>query len=111
MRDIYQEVTDRIVKALESGTVPWLRPWRDDKSGSVIEPFNAMTGRPYNGVNLLILGSMPYATLGYLTYKQAQELGGFVRKGEKGTGVIFWKFERVKDDDSGKERVIPFARM
>jgi antirestriction protein ArdC len=111
MRDIYQEVTDRIVAALDAGTIPWLRPWRDDKSGSVIEPYNAMTGRPYNGVNLLILGSMPYANLGWLTYKQAGELGGNVRKGEKGTGVIFWKFDRVRDEQTGKDKVVPFARM
>jgi antirestriction protein ArdC len=45
-RDIYQAVTDRIVAALEQGTVPWLRPWRDDKSGSALEPYNAATGRP-----------------------------------------------------------------
>jgi antirestriction protein ArdC len=103
MRDIYQEVTDRIVTALEAGTVPWLRPWRDDKSGSALEPYNAHSGRPYNGVNLLILGTM-------LTFKQALDLGGAVRKGEKGTGVIFWKFEARKDED-GKTKTVPFARM
>ena len=110
MRDIYQEVTDRIVESLESGNVPWLRPWRDDKSGSALEPYNAATGRSYNGVNLLILGSMPFADLGWITYKQAQELGGNVRKGEHGCGVIFWKFDRVKDED-GKAKTVPFARM
>lgn len=111
MRDIYQEVTDRIVTALEQGTIPWLRPWRDDKTGSAIEPYNAFSGRPYNGVNLLILGSMPYADLGWLTFKQALELGGNVRKGEKGTGVIFWKFEQRKDEDTGEVKTVPFARM
>lgn len=111
MRDIYQEVTDRIIAALEQGSVPWLRPWRDDKSGSALEPYNAATGRPYNGINLLVLGTMPYADLGWITYKQAQELGGQVRKGEKGTGVIFWKFDRVKEEGSDKAKVVPFARM
>lgn len=111
MRDIYQDVTDRIVTALESGTVPWLRPWRDDKSGSALEPFNAATGRPYNGINLLILGSMPFADLGWLTFKQALDVGGNVRKGEKGTGVIFWKFEARKDEETGKTKTVPFARM
>lgn len=111
MRDIYQEVTDRIVTALEAGTVPWLRPWRDDRSGSTLEPYNAASGRPYNGINLLILGTMPYADLGWLTYKQAQELGGNVRKGEKGTTVVFWKFVAAKDDENeGKERIVPVAR-
>lgn len=110
-RDIYQEVTDRIVAALEAGTVPWLRPWRDDASGSALEPYNAATSRPYNGVNLLILGSMPFADLGWLTFKQALDLGGNVRKGERGTGVVFWKFDRVKDEETGEEKTVPFARM
>ena len=110
-RDIYQEVTDRIIASLEAGTIPWLRPWRDDKSGSAIEPFNAVSGRPYNGVNLLILGSRSYESLGWLTYKKAQELGGNVRKGEKGTGIVFWKFEARKDEETGKVKTVPFARM
>lgn len=110
MRDIYQEVTDRIVTAIEAGTAPWLRPWRDDKSGSGMEPYNAVTGRPYNGINLLILGSAPYADLGWMTYKQAQELGANVRKGEHGTMVIFWKFDRHEDKETGEIKVVPFAR-
>lgn len=109
-RDIYQEVTDRIINALERGTIPWLRPWRDDNSGSSIEPYNATTGRPYNGINLLILGSMPYADLGWLTFKQAIDLGGNVRKGEKGTMVVFWKFVATKEDGSGETKIIPMAR-
>lgn len=109
-RDIYQEVTDRIITSLESGSVPWLRPWRDNNSGCSMEPYNAATGRPYNGINLLILGSMPYSDLGWMTFKQAQELGGNVRKGEHGTMVIFWKFDRCKDKDSGETKVVPFAR-
>jgi antirestriction protein ArdC len=59
-RDIYQEITDRIVTALEAGTVPWLRPWKDGTAGSALEPFNAATGRPYNGINLLVLGTLPH---------------------------------------------------
>lgn len=101
MRDIYQD---------ENGTAPWLRPWRDDKSGNALEPYNATTGRPYNGINLLILGSKPYAGLGWLTYNQARELGGNVRKGEHGTLIVFWKFEAREDEATGKSRVVPFAR-
>jgi len=110
-RDIYQEVTDRILTTLEAGTVPWLRPWRDQTTGSEQEPYNAATGRPYNGVNLLILGSLPYVDLSWVTFKQALELGGNVRKGEKGTGIIFWKFENRKDEETGETRTVPFARM
>jgi len=112
-RDIYQEVTDRIIAALETGAAPWLRPWRDGKSGSSLEPFNAVSGRPYNGINLLILGSMPFASLGWVTFKQALELGGNVRKGEHGTTVIFWKFDDYKkreDDGSETLKTSVFAR-
>lgn len=110
-RDIYQEVTDRIVAALERGTVPWLRPWRDSKAGSALEPFNAATGRPYNGVNLLVLGTMPYPELGWVTFKQALDLGGNVRKGERGTGVVFWKIETREDEDTGERKKTFFARL
>jgi len=110
-RDVYQEVTDRIVSALEAGTVPWLRPWRDGKAGSVLEPFNAATGRPYNGINLLVLGTLPYSELGYLTYKQAQALGGNVRKGEKGVGVVYWQFDKRRDEVTGEVKVVPWAKM
>lgn len=109
-RDVYQEVTDRIVTALEAGTVPWLRPWRDGKAGSVLEPFNAATGRPYNGVNLLVLGTLPYAELGYLTYNAAKKLGGYVRKDEKGTPVVFWEFAKREDEKTGKVKVVPWAK-
>jgi antirestriction protein ArdC len=106
-RDIYQEVTDRIVSALENGTAPWLRPWRDSKNGTALEPHNAVTGRPYNGINWLVLSCLPHASTGWLTYKQATALGGNVRKGEKGVQIVFWKFDH-RDETTGK--IIPFAR-
>jgi antirestriction protein ArdC len=108
--DVYESVTNRIIASLEAGTIPWQRPWRDSKNGSASEPFNAVSVRPYNGINLLILGTMPFPSLGWLTFHQALELGGSVRKGEKGTGIVFWKFSRVKDTDTGEEKTIPFAR-
>jgi len=58
----------------------------------------------------LILGSLPYSELGYLTFKQAKELGGSVRKGETGTMVVFWKFETREDKETGKVKTVPFAR-
>jgi len=108
MRDIYQETTDRIVAAIERGTAPWLKPW-NGKSGGML-PFNAVSGRPYNGINLLILCTSDYSALGWLTYKQAAGLGGNVRKGEKGTTVVFWQFNKRRDDETGDARVVPFAK-
>lgn len=99
-RDLYQEVTNRIVTALEVGTVPWLKPWKDSVStGGFMEPHNAVSGRAYNGINVLILGTTHYQSQGWLTFKQAKELGGNVRKGEHGTGIVFWKFERREDPE------------
>jgi antirestriction protein ArdC len=107
--DIYQDVTDKIINALETGTAPWLRPWKSG-IGTANVPHNATTGRAYNGINWLVLSCAPYASTGWLTYKQAQELGGNIRKGEKGTHIVFWSFPKVKDSETGKDKVIPFAK-
>lgn len=90
-RDIYAEVTDRVMEALETGTVPWHKPW----NASGILPTSVATGRPYRGINVWLL-SMTAQAQGYgspywLTFNQAKERGGSVRKGERGTLVVFWK--------------------
>ena len=107
--DIYQTVTDRIIAALEAGTTPWLKPWTASAASadpSFAGPYNALSGRSYNGINWLILGSTHYASNGWLTFKQAKELGGLVRKGERGAPIVFWSFIRNEEDG----RVIPFAK-
>jgi antirestriction protein ArdC len=84
-------VTERITAAMESGTVPWQKPWAS--LGGI--PRNLSSGRPYRGMNVLLLSlGQPYASPWWLTYKQAQDLGGQVRKGEKASLVTFWKFPR-----------------
>ncbi len=113
-RDIYDTATDRIIAALEQGAAPWVRPWTATGSGM---PRNGSTGRNYNGVNVLLLWAESHAK-GYdsgewFTYRQAKALGGNVRKGEKGTGIVFWRFlEKSGTDDAGEEttRKIPMAR-
>jgi len=87
---IYQQVTDQIIKQLESGATPWVKQW----NGSSSADHNAVTGRGYNGVNTLIL-AMSAAAGGFksnqwATYKQWLKLGGQVRKGTKGTTIIFY---------------------
>lgn len=115
-RDIYEQVTTRIIAALESGTIPWLKPWKDSANGSIMgrgfEPYNAVSGRLYNGINSLILGcDVRFNARAWLTFKQAKELGGHVRKGEHGTLIVFWKFERKPDrNDPTKLVTVPFAR-
>lgn len=88
--DTYELVTDRIIAAMEAGVVPWQKPW--DGIGG---PTSLATGKVYRGINNLILQvvamSEGYDLPLWGTYKQAQALGGHVRKGEKGTPVVLWK--------------------
>jgi len=120
VRDLYAETTARIVAALEQGTAPWIKPW---STGIDTLPMNGATRRLYRGVNVLLL-ELEAATHGYplhrwLSYRQALELGGQVRKGERGTTVVFWKLRKVDatagghhDDNEPElhERVIPLLR-
>jgi len=113
--DLYQVITDRVIAALESGVAPWVKPWNDcDRFGGF--PYNAASGKPYRGVNVLLL-TAPYPTAGWMTYKQAQDLGAHVRKGERGSMIVFFKPFAVKDrnaqpDANGNlpERLIPLLR-
>lgn len=81
-------VTDRIISALQTGVAPWRKPWR-----ALGRQFrfatNLISGKPYNGVNQLLLQCSGYVSPYWLTFKQAAALGGSVRKGEKGTPVIY----------------------
>lgn len=94
--DVYQQVTDRIIDALERGTVPWRKPWRTRPGAGV--PVNARTGRPYRGVNVLLLGLAGYEDHRWGTFKAWKELGASVRKGEHGTRVILWKPVRQREE-------------
>lgn len=85
--DVYQIVTDRIVEMLEKGTVPWRKPW--STAGSL--PKNLVSQKAYSGINPFLLMTAPYDSQYWLTYKQAQDLGGHVKKGEKGTPIVFYK--------------------
>src|ERR1700704_482559 len=118
-RDHYQEVTDRIIAALEAGTPPWRRPWDPDKAGGPAMPRNAATGHRYRGINVLTLGMSPLAfTSGdprWATYKQSEERGWRVRKGERGTTGFFFRRLEIRDDtksddDEDSVRRIPLLR-
>ena len=113
-RDIYEQVSARIAAELEQGTVPWVKPWSTTAGNNV--PCNAVTNRPYSGCNVVLLwmaANAGYRTPRYLTFKQALELGGNVRKGEHGTKVYFVKQLVVTDTkkpDGDNERVVPMMR-
>jgi antirestriction protein ArdC len=89
MSSIYQEVTDRIVAELETGVPPWTKPWSQTPGANV--PTNAVTGKPYAGVNVLLLWLTPHnswPTPRYLTFNQARSVGAHVRKGEHGIRIV-----------------------
>lgn len=116
--DLYQSVTDRIVAALEAGAPPWVCPWA--RSPGMAAPANLGTGRPYRGINVLLL-NLQAASRGYplnrwLTYRQAQALGAQVRRGEEGTPVVFFKLLELEPamappaTEGTERKVVPLLR-
>lgn len=106
--DHYQAVTDRVVAALEAGTVPWRRPWvAGTHTTQPGMPCNAISGRRYRGINAVLLSMTQMAHASddprWLTYRQAAERGWQVRAGERGTPVVFFKRLDVHEQPDGQE--------
>ena len=104
--DVYRIITERIVSQLETGTVPWHRPWKSGGAGGA--PRNLESGRAYRGVNVFMLSSLGYSSPWFLTYRQAQERGGHVRQSEHGAPVVFWTW-RDKRSTEGTEETERYA--
>ena len=106
--DVYGIITERITKALDEGTVPWHKPW-DAAAGA---PRNAVSKKAYRGINVFLLGmgGMRFESNYWLSFKQSQQLGGNVRRGEKSQQVIFWKVERVVKGDPDENGDAPTGR-
>jgi antirestriction protein ArdC len=112
-RDIYADVSARIIQELEAGAAPWVKPWAATAGQNV--PQNAVTHRPYSGCNIILLWlarNRGWATPRFLTFKQAIDAGGNVRKGEHGTKVYFVKQLQIKDSDDqdADTRLVPMLR-
>jgi antirestriction protein ArdC len=118
---LYDEITDKIIAELEAGRVPWVQPWGTAAAkASLAIPKNASTGRQYSGVNILLLwGSgieRGFTGQSWLTFRQALSLGGHVRKGERGTTVVYAdRFvpsdEKRRAAEVGEEaQAIPFLK-
>lgn len=113
-RDLYQEVTEKIISALEAGTTPWQRPWTALAEFGM--PHNGITGRHYNGINTVLLfleaQARGFTDSRFMTFKQLSEAGFRVRKGVKSMPVYFFKKLEVqeRDPDTGdsKTRGIPY---
>jgi antirestriction protein ArdC len=95
-KNVYEIITERILEKLEQGTIPWQRPW---SGGSC--PKNLVSGKEYRGVNVWLLGSQEFSSQFWVSFRQAQDLGGTVRKGERSTPCIFWKF-LTRDTENSK---------
>lgn len=110
--DIYQAVTDRILELLDKGTVPWRHPVSG--AGGDGFPKNLASGKPYRGINVFLLActamTQGYGSSYWLTYRQAKERGGQVRKGEKSSLVVFWKKYKTEDRETGEDKTVPVIR-
>lgn len=102
--NIYEEITNRIIKQLESGNIPWHKPWSGIASGA----YNRISKKPYSLLNQMLLEHDGE----YATYKQWSDIGGKVRKGEKSEIVVFWKIIQVEENNDGKieKRSIPLLK-
>jgi antirestriction protein ArdC len=104
---LYAEVTARVIAGLEEGRLPWVQPWDSAACGCTM-PANAATGRRYSGINVLILWSAVivggYRSQRWLTFRQALNLGGHVRRGEKGTIVCYAdRFTPQAEEDRARD--------
>ncbi|WP_051252715.1 ArdC family protein [Ferrimonas kyonanensis] len=107
--DLYQHVTDQIIASLESGIKPWSCPWKKDQRDFGF-PGNYFTGKHYSGINVLLLWAARY-NCGFesdlwMTYKQGQQKGATVRKGEKGTKVVFAAPIDKEDKKTGEKEQV-----
>jgi len=99
-------ITQRIIDKLESGTIPWRKPWA---GGGM--PKNFISKKEYRGINPFILGSAGYAYPYFLTFNQAKQCGGNIKKGSKGMPVVFFKYiEREDPDNPEKIKRFPVLR-
>tara|TARA_R110002074_G_scaffold2978_3_gene16387 strand:+ start:644 stop:1516 length:873 start_codon:yes stop_codon:yes gene_type:complete len=116
MATIYDDVTQSIITELEQGAAPWVKPWTCNASFTAL-PQNATTAREYSGTNILLLWlastARGFVNPSFLTYKQAEAAGGHVRKGEKGTRIVFAGAsirEALTAEGETTERRIPFLK-
>ncbi len=115
--DIHGRITDKIIAALEQGVRPWIQPWHNAYPSDPVSRPLRFNGAPYSGINVILLWSEAiargFSSSTWMTFRQALELGGAVRKGESGTTVVFASsIIRTETADGGDdvERSIPFMK-
>jgi len=112
---LYETVTNDIIAELETGVAPWVKPWKTICTpGMNLLPANAVTGHTYSGINIPILWHQAcvrgYSTHAWLTFKQARSKGAAVRKGERGTTVVFTKKLRIEDKETDEEKTFSMLK-
>ncbi|MDO6430901.1 zincin-like metallopeptidase domain-containing protein [Flavitalea sp. BT771] len=112
-RDVHQQVTDKIIQQMEAGTIPWQQPWKQGEAvRSLSIPKNLTTGKKYRGVNILLLWltaeMQQYPTNEWASFMQWQDKKEAVRKGEKGTMIVY--YDTIKREEDGEEKIIPFLK-
>ena len=121
--NLYQDITDKIIEALENGVGPWIKPWNDSGAQFGLHR-NAVSDHVYRGINVLLLNLVTfekgYTDPRWVTFNDAHKLGGYIKKGEKHTKIVFWKFLDLKDKTEGEttrsdekqpKKVIPLLRF
>ena len=109
---VYQKITDVIIEKLKQGVIPWQKPWNGEEG----IPRNLVSKKAYQGINVFLLSCLGYESPYFVTFKQAKQLGGSIRKGEKATFVVFYKWIDLMDgnepvlDKDDKPRKIPMLR-
>ena len=110
-QDVYARVTSQIIAAIEEGVGTWRMPWHTSSGRNAVVPINVTSRKPYRGINTLCLWAAAerkdYASAEWGTYRQWQDHGAQVRKGEKATTVVFWKFANTaaETQDDGEEHI------
>jgi antirestriction protein ArdC len=103
---LYESVTNSIIKEMETGAVPWIKPWKTPRAHGSVMPHNVATGRAYSGINIPLLWGAAdekgYNSHEWMTFQQARMRDATVRKGEKGTHIVFTKQLLKKEDDEEK---------
>jgi antirestriction protein ArdC len=94
MSSAYEIVTETIIRQLESGVAPWRKPWRTET------PRNLVSKKEYRGINTFLLVSQGYGSRYWLSFRQAHALSGNVKKGERGSKVVFWKIDEYRKENT-----------
>lgn len=104
--NVYEIITQRIIEKLDQGMAPWVKPW----SATAGRQCNYVSGKPYRGINALLLAFSPYACPLWATFKQVKQAGGYVKEDEKSAPVVCWREIERNEDEEEKPRYRYFAR-